>query len=131
MKTVEDAVRIIEQFEELQEKAASVATQMIELKEERPCSIDGDDITVECGRLYANWEYYHGCDDYESRQLEIPIEYLFDEIWMDKAKEKIKEERRMKIILAMKREERERQEALDRDRKHYLELKDKFEGEDR
>lgn len=129
MNTVDEANELIEKFEELQRMAAPVAEKIFELENNGTISIDFEEITVESGSLYANFTEYGRCGHEEHHSIHIPTEYLFDDTWIKKSEEKIDDERKMKIRLAMKREERERQEALYRDHKRYLELKDKFEGD--
>ena len=128
MKTVDDAVRIIEEFEELQELARDVASDMLSLEFDRPCPVDPEEITVEGGSLYVNYEEYYGCGNYETHQRYIPLEYLFDPEWKQKAKAELARkhaEKQEKKRLAAEKAKRDREE---RERQNYLKLKAKFEG---
>ena len=128
MKTVDDAVRVIEEFGEIQRLAAEVATDLLSLEWNRPVAVDPEEITVEDGELYANFEEYLGCSDYESHHRLIPVEYLFDAEWKEKAKAELARkhaEKQEKKRLAAEKAKRDKE---DRERRQYLALKAKFEG---
>lgn len=129
IKTIEDAERIIEEFGELQELAIPVAEKMYELKYGRKDTIDSEDIILDGGSLCANFSEWTEYDGYEEHTLYIPLEYLFDEEWQQKAEEKIQRKREAAAEAERKRLEEQRQYTLERERKRYLELKAKFEGE--
>ena len=128
MKTVDDALRVIEEFGEIQEMAAEVASDMLSLELSHPIGVDPEEITVEDGNLHANVEEYYGCGDYQTYNRIIPLEYLFDAEWKEKAKAELARkhaEKQEKKRLAAEKAKRDKE---DRERRQYLELKAKIEG---
>lgn len=124
-----EAELILEHIGELQEVAAKVATQLVELETGRRYDFDEEEISFECGNIYANWSEYCGCGEYEDQQTRIPLEYLFDKDWQEKAKVEIERKRKLKAEQERIRVEREKKAAEERERNQYLRLKAKFEGE--
>ena len=127
MKSIEQAEAVIEHFEELQQMAAKVASQLIELETGRREHIDPEEINVECGALYANWETYC-CGDTDYHSTHIPLKYLFDEDWQEEAKVEIERKRQEAAEKERIRKEKAELAAKERERQQYLKLKAKFEG---
>jgi hypothetical protein len=133
IKNVEQAEALIEQYQELMRKAAPIATRLAKLQgysntiDEDECRID------EYGDIIAEWEEYLGCSSYEDHSITVPLEYLFDDDYLTKAEEKQRREdeekkRRYEEEQRIKKEKAAK-EKEERDRKKYLELKAKYEGE--
>jgi len=119
---------LLEIIQQLQERAAEIATAMVKLKGGK-YSIDSEEISFENGSITAEYEEYLGCSEWETHGIDIPLSYFFDENYLDDVKEKIRkmeEEKKRKAEEAAARRKRENEE---RERKKYLELKAKFEGE--
>lgn len=130
MNTIEEAQALIEQFEQLQERAAKVATTLIQLEHNRSTTIDSDEVILECGGLYANWEEYCGCGDYDSHHTHIPLNYLFDKNWVEEASAIIQQREADAAKKEQERIKKAEKATVDRERKQYLKLKAKYEGEE-
>ncbi len=122
---IKDAEKILEQVEELQERAAKIATQLIDIEHQVKYHVDADEITVESGKLYARWETYC-CGDSDSHEMAIPLEYLFDEEWQRDAEERIQQRRAEEDEARRIRDAKAKLAAVERERKQYLKLKEKF-----
>ena len=124
IKNIEDAQNIIDGFEALRELAQPIAEEIAKL-ENKPGQIDDEEITIEDGVLYANWETYCcGGSDYHS--VRIPLEYLFDDDWLKEAQS----ERLRKNLEAVKKKQEEdaKKERLAKARRYeeYLDLRKEF-----
>ncbi len=124
-KNEDELYDFLEQITELQRKAADIATTMNKL-EGRKGSISDEEITFEDGTIYAEYEEYMGCSEWETHTFPIPLSYFFDDSYIEQAKEKIRlrkeEEKRKKEEAAAKR----KLEAEKREREQYEKLKAKF-----
>jgi len=121
----DDAEMVLESFEKLQERAAKVARQLIELETGQKFSVDAEDITYECGGLYANW-WTSCCGDSEDHQQHIPLRYLFDEDWQAEAEVELQRKKEEAAEQERIRKEKAEQRKAEAERKRYLELKEKF-----
>lgn len=126
MRTVEQAQKIIDAFEELQERAAPIASAMLELELNRPIAVDPEEITVEDGDLYATVEEYMGCSNYETYNRVIPLEYIFDPEWEKTALVKLAEQREFEKEQKRLAQEKSKRAKEDRERREYLKLKAKY-----
>ena len=126
IQNIKDAQDILDSYMELREKALPIAEAIAKL-EGKPGQIDDEEITIEDGDLYANWETYC-CGGSDYWQVRIPLEYLFDEDWQEKAQAEI--QRREEAEAERKRvaSEKAKKAAQEREHKKYLELKAKYEG---
>lgn len=84
INNIEDVQKTIKQFEELQQLATPVAQELAKL-ENYPGQILDEEIVVEYGALYAKWETYI-CGGSDYHEIKIPLEYLFDDEWLEEAK---------------------------------------------
>lgn len=114
-------------IQQLQERAAKIATSMVKLKGGKT-SIDAEDIRFENGAIVTEYEEYLGCGDWDIHGINIPLSYFFDENYLDDAKEMIRKMEEEKKRKAEEDAARRKKEAEERERKKYLELKAKFEG---
>lgn len=123
---LEDAEKIIEGFEELQEMAAPIAADMLSLELDHPCAVDPEEITVDGGQLYVNYEEYFGCGNYENHSRVIPLEYLFDPEWEKKAKIELARRHEEKMEKKRLAKEKAKRAKEDRERREYLKLQLKY-----
>lgn len=125
---VDEAYAVIAVTEDLLKKAAPVAKIMAEIKGYRAYP-DEDEIIIRGGELVAEWEIHYGCGNYEVEYMAIPLEYLFDDGWVEEMNEQLMLERAKKEEEERKRKERAEADRLERERQQYLKLKEKFEGD--
>jgi hypothetical protein len=123
--SIEQAEDLLELVEELRQRATPIAKLMSELKGYR-YHPDIDEIVITDEGIYANWTTDYCCGESEEDSMHIPLDYLFNDNWIDNAKAQIELEKRRQEEEARKRREREAAAKLERERKEYLKLKEKF-----
>ncbi len=131
MKSVKDVNEVIKQFEELKVLVAPIALGVVNLQTPSANyqSSDSIDINICEGLIYAEYEIYC-CGETDHYSIHIPVEYLFDPDWEEKAKAEVK---RKKDEAAEKtRLEREARDKakVDAAYKTYVKLKAQFGDDD-
>ncbi len=121
---ITDAENVLKQFEELQRLAAPIATLVIKLKYGVDINIDADDIMLDGGQLYVDWEIYHSYDDTESRQSRLPLEYIFDPDWITGARKQIQKKEEDDAKKEQARFIKAKLATVARERKQYFKLKE-------
>ena len=84
INNIEDVEKFLEDFEELETLALPVGKELAELRGYYGQMFDGE-IIIDCGNLCYRYET-GGRGDYDSHDIVIPIEYLFDDEWLEEAK---------------------------------------------
>jgi hypothetical protein len=91
--------------------------------------IDNDDGPF----IWAEWSEYGNCGYHEEGTFVVPTEYLVNDDWHETEKKRIKEKKEKERLEREAKQERERLERErkkeEAERKKYLELKAKFEGD--
>lgn len=116
---------LLEIIQQLKERAAEIASVMNKLEGRRD-SISDEEITFEDGSIYAEYEEYLGCNNYETHTFHIPLSYFFDENFIEDAKEKIRKRKEEEKRKKEEREAKRKLEAEKREREQYLKLKEKY-----
>ena len=105
-----------EMWEEISSRAAKIATAINKL-EGRKGTIDPDDIYLDGSYLYAKYDEYLGCSEWEEHNIRIEDSYLFDDSFIEDAKKKLAEKKRKEEEAKQKRiaeqKERTRQRELE------------------
>ena len=126
MMTLEQANEITSGYSDLIELAIPIANRLAKVKgydhefDRFELSYNGG------GEIDAEWSEYIGCGDYDGHEMEIPLEYLFDDDFIKKAEEeqKLADERAKE---AYNQREKDRKNAADnREKEQYLKLKEKW-----
>jgi len=116
----EDMMRHIGEVAELVYKARNPNARYA------PFDIEDCSIQIGCCGIDIGWTEYSYCGDHERDSMYLPIEYLWNDDWVEKEKVKQEEEARKR----KENEERQKklQEAAAQKRKYdqYLELKKQF-----
>lgn len=120
----DDLYDFIEQVTELQERAADIATTILNLQGTRG-TIEPEDIRFDGNSIYARYEEYH-CGEVDYHDIYVPFEYLLDDDYIDDAKEQLRLRKEKEERDKQERLERERRLAETRERSEYLRLKEKF-----
>ena len=132
MKNEEELDDFLEKFEEIQQKAAPIATALFK-QNGYDIRVDSDEIHLQGGSLYAVASYHDRFGDWIEREQYIPTGYLFEDDFAAKIEEEIrlkKEEEKRLEAEKLAEEKKERKAKADKaEYIKYLKLKQKYEGD--
>jgi len=124
-KSIGEIKKFISQYEELQRSLEPIANTLLELRHSKS-KIDFEDIQIQTGGIFVDYEEYEGCGNYTEHSMQIPIEYLFEKDWVETAKKKIEERAVKETIKRQLYLEIKKQEQHKKDIETYQKLKEKL-----
>jgi len=121
--TMEQAEKILEQYEALLKRATEIAEKRLELEGISPHYLDY--VTFEDGWFEYSYTTYC-CGERDTTTGSISIDLLFDENWIESAKKQLEEEKRLEEEAELRRKAMAEEAQKKRDYQQYLNLKKRF-----
>ena len=118
-------VEFMDVWEELTAKVAKIATAMLKLKGIHG-QIDSEDVQIEDDMFYATYEEYSRCESYEIHTINVPNAYIFDDNFLENAKEELKLKEAERQKQKQKQREKNALKEYNRELAQYNKLKKKF-----
>ena len=122
----EEVQKFVDSYEELEFLALPIGEELAKLQNHfGQLDLSDGKLNIECGQLYYTYETYC-CGDYENHSVVVPLEYLFDDKWIEEAK--AENLRKNLEAVAKKKEEDAKKERLAKARRYeeYLDLCKEF-----